>query len=64
MYATAYSELLRLAPDDATPLQRHFEVAACAELFNVKARFSLILTLQRPCKHCAELQSAVRRPKP
>lgn len=64
MYATAYSELLRLATDGATPLQRHFEVAACAELFNVKARFSLMLflTLQRPCKHCAEFQSAVQRP--
>lgn len=36
MYATAYSELLKCGAGGAAPLQRHFEVAACAELFHVK----------------------------
>lgn len=39
MYATAYSELLKVAVGGPAPLQRHFEVAACAELFNIKVRF-------------------------
>ena len=36
MYATAYSELLKCGVDGGAPLQRHFEIAACAELFHVK----------------------------
>ena len=36
MYATAYSELLKCSAGGAHPLQRHFEIAACAELLHVK----------------------------
>lgn len=38
MYATAYAELLKCGVDGAHPLQRHFEIAACAELFHVKVK--------------------------
>ena len=36
MYGTAYSELLKVTIGGPAPLQRHFELAACAELFHVK----------------------------
>ena len=36
MYATAYSELLKCSVGGDSPLQRHFEIAACAELLHVK----------------------------
>ena len=38
MYGTAYSEAARVPPSPPSPLQRHFETAAVAELLHVKAR--------------------------
>jgi hypothetical protein len=36
MYTTAYGEVQKVAIGSAVPLQRFFEITACAERFHVK----------------------------